>query len=255
MKLKTVLTLAAASLLAASVAVVAVQDPEEEDGNQWSPELRARIRARQSPIPLQAAVCDTIGIGRVASVSTNRWDEIVRFDDIQYWIGDPGSNTLSVIAGFSGLVVTNTPVVFFATRYALPSGFHSAGEPRFYLLFRMPEWRQRLQAVDPQLYDNDRSWFYATSENADLMAYASNLVEAAQISTNRLHYYQQIRDGVRLHPAESRIHIDSDVSFVNCRYWMPTNFMLEVWSDPLLPAVPRADVNNNHKIVTDLWLP
>ena len=168
MKLKTVLTLAAASLLAASVAVVAVQDPEEEDGNQWSPEFTARVRSRQSPIPVQAAVCDTIGIGRVASVSTNRWDEIVRFDDIQYWIGDPGSNSLSVIASFSGLVVTNTPVVFFATSYALPN-YYLGTVARLSLLFKMPDYRQSRTPREPWFYDNERSWFYATPENGELV--------------------------------------------------------------------------------------
>lgn len=254
MKSRIALTLAVASLLAGSVTADPVQNSEEEDGNSWRPEVAAAIRARQSPMPLQAAVCDTIGIGRITGMSTNTWGEVAQIDDIHFWIGDPGSNTLSVATGSGGLVATNIPVVFFATRYDLPSRY-SAAEPRFSLLFRMPEWRQRLPAVPLRLYDNERSWFYATPVNVDLVSYASNLVHAAQISTNRLHFYQQVRDGYRLHPEGSKIHIDSDVAFVNCRYWMPTNFMNEVWADPLLPAKSRADINNNYRLETGHWLP
>ncbi len=254
MRTKRSLVLAFA-ILGVSVAIANQTPPEEEgDGNSWSPEDAVAIRSHQAPLSLQAAVCDIVGVGVVTGMSTNRWGDIAHLSVDNYWIGNPGSNTLSVSANRSALTVTNTPIVFFATSYELPH-YYIGEELRFRLLFKMPEHRQGKQPQDPWLYDNERSWFYATPENADLVAFASNLVNTAQISTNRLAYYELIRDGFRLKPPESRIHIDSEMSFIYCRHWMPTNFMIQVWSDTLLPSVPRADINNSFMLRTGHWLP
>lgn len=245
----------ASAMLAVTVAAANPMPPEEEgDGNSWSAEDASAIRSSQSPIPLQAAVCDIVGVGIVTGMSTNGWGDVVDLAVDHYWIGNPGSNTLSVSASRSSLTVTNTPIVFFATSYVLPH-FHSVSEPRFTLLFKMPEFRQGKESHEPWFYDNERSWFFATPENADLVAFASNLVTAAQVLTNRLDYYELVRDGYRLSPPSSRIRFDSEVTFISCRHWMPTNFMAQVWSDPLLPGKLSNIINNYYHGKTGHWLP
>ncbi len=253
MKTRQSLTLTLAALFVASVFTSSAL-AEEDEGSSWTPEERVAFRARQSPLPLQAAVCDIIGIGTVTDISTNQWTEVAHLSVSNYWIGDPGSNTLSISANKLLLPVSSTQIVFFATSYALPH-YYLGSEQQFGMLFTMPTYRQSRQSVEPRFYDDERSWFYATSENASLVAFASNLVVSAQISTNRMAYYEVIRDGFRLNPPESRIHIDSEVSFINSRHWMPTNFMQQIWSDPLLPNEPRADVNNSFMMRTGHWLP
>jgi len=252
-KRSLLLTIATLSFAVASANQMPSED--EGDGNVWSPEDLAAIRSSQSPLPLQAAVCDIVGVGVVTDISTNQWGDIAHLSVDNYWIGNPGSNTLSVSANRSALTVTNTPIVFFATSYTLPSYYYSVSEARLSLLFEMPEYRQSRQPREPWFYDNERSWFYVTPENADLVAFASNLVNTAQISTNRLAYYELIRDGFRLSSPESRIHIDSEVTFIGCKYWMPTNFMYQIWSDPLLPDRLGDMVNNYYKLETGHWLP
>jgi len=254
MKTKRLLALAFTMLLITTACATQIPPNDEEEENRWTPEETAKIRSSQSPIPLQAAVCDIVGVGVVTDISTNQWGDIVQLAVNNYWIGNPGSNTLNVSANRSALTVTNTPIVFFATRYVLPR-VPFISESRFSFLFKMPEYRQNRQPREPWFYDNERSWFYATPENAELVTFASNLVNTAQISTNRLAYYELVRDGFRLNPPESRIHIDSEVTVLNSLRWMPTNFMIQVWSDALLPNSLRAHINNNYMLKTGHWLP
>lgn len=226
----------------------------EEETKSWSPEVVAEMRAYESPIPLQAAVCDIVGIGIVTDLSTNYWGATAHIAVSNYWAGNPGTNTLGISANYFGLTVTNTPIVFFASSYALPRAPYIS-EYRFSLLFCMPRFSQGKQPREPWLYDNERSWFYATPENAEMVTFASNLVHVAQVTTNRQDYYELVRDGFRLSPPGSRIHIDSEVTFINCRYWMPTNFMMQIWSDSLLPDSLRDEVNNSYMLETGHWLP
>ena len=236
-------------------AVPNLANAEDDEERVVTAEERAARRARQSPIPLQAAVCDIVGIGTVTGISTNAWGEVAHLDVENYWIGNPGSNTLCVSANELFLPVSSTSIVFFATSYTLPHYYYMGAVSRLTLLFKMPEYRQGREPQAPQFYDNERSWLHVTTENSALVAFASNLVQAAQISTNRLTFYELIRDGYRLQPPGTRIHTDCDVTFIGCRHWMPTNFMEEVWSDPLLPDGPRADVNNSFMLRTGRWLP
>lgn len=228
---------------------------EDEEDRVLTAEERTAIRARQSPLPLQAAVCDIVGVGTVTGISTNSWGEVAHLDVDNYWIGNPGSNTLSVSANMLFLPVTSTSIVFFATSYTLPHYYYMGAVSRLSLLFKMPEYRQSREPQDPWFYDNERSWFHVTPENAALVAFASNLVQTAQVSTNRLAFYELIRDGFRLHPPETRIHVDSDVTFIGCRHWMPTNFMEQIRSDPLLPTYLGDIINNSYKLRTGHWLP
>ena len=253
MKMRQPLTLTLSALFIASVFASSAL-AEEDEGSSWTPEERLAFRVRQSPLPLQAAVCDIIGIGTVTGISTNQWTEVAHLSVSNYWIGDPGSNTLSISGNKLFLPVSSTQIVFFATSYEMPQ-YYLGSEQQFGMLFAMTTYRQSRQSVEPFFYDGERSWFYSTPENASLVAFASNLVVSAQISTNRTTYYETIRDGFRLNPPDSRIHIDSEVSFISCRYWMPTNFMQQIWSDPLLSNEPRADVNNSFMMRTGHWLP
>ena len=253
MKTRQSLTLTLSALFVASVFTSSAL-AEEDEGSSWTPEERVAFRARQSPLPLQAAVCDIIGIGTVTGISTNQWTEVAHLSVSNYWIGDPGSNTLSISANKLLLPVSSTQIVFFATSYALPHSYARA-EPRFSLLFKMPEYWRNKQPRELWFYDNERSWFNLTLENSGLVAFASNLVVSAQLSTNQMAFYELVRDGFRFNPPDSRIHIDSRSTFVSCRYWMPTNFMEQIWSDPLLPNYLRDIVNNYYKIETGHWLP
>ncbi len=75
-----------------------------------------------SPLPLQAGVCDIVGIG----VVTNSTESSISINVENFWIGNPGSNTLTISTDHALPPVTNTPIVIFASSYALPRYFAEA---------------------------------------------------------------------------------------------------------------------------------
>ena len=218
----------------------------------WSPPLETNelLAERFSPLPLQAGVCDIVGIGVVTNSTVNSISLTVE----NFWIGNPGSNTLTISTDNAIPPVTNTPIVFFATKY---SSFLSL-EPwqsRFTYIFDMEYHRQRFQPDGLYLYDSGLSWFPATAANAELVSFASNLVHAAQMTTNKMEFYTIIRDGFRLYPETSRIHRDSETLFDYCSYWGGTNFMKQIWSDTLLPMRLRGTLQTSYRLQTDDTLP
>jgi len=56
------------------------------NGNaSWTNEERAAIRSRQSPLPLQAIVCDSVGVGVVKELSTHQWGETVSMEEKDFF--------------------------------------------------------------------------------------------------------------------------------------------------------------------------
>ena len=203
---------------------------------------------RISALPLQAGTCDIIGVGRV----TNSWNDGITLSVDNYWYGDPGSNSLSVAMHGYHPPVTNTPLVFFLSKY---SSF-LAVEPetlRYFLIFKMNDYRPDFRADGLWFLNNRTSWFHVNETNASMVTYASNLVHAVQ-SSNTNQFYQIIRDGLRFNPPDSRIYKDSELAFTFSKYYMTTNFMQQIWADPLLPMPARAWVKMNYRDATRLWL-
>lgn len=226
--------------------------PASADDVAWSPPLGTDelVAGQFSPIPLQAGVCDIVGVGIVTNTTANS----ISLNVVNYWVGNPGSNTLTLLVNNALPPVTNTPIVFFATRY---SSF-SALEPwqcRYTYIFDMDYHRQRFQPDGLFLFDDGMSWFPATSNNFELVAFSSNLVHATQVTINKTAFYDIIRDGARLYPESSRIRRDSETLFDYCSYWAGTNFMKQIWSDQLLTGRIRHSVNNNFWSETGTWLP
>jgi hypothetical protein len=109
-------------------------------------------------LPLQAAVCDVIGVGR-AEVQSNYY---VRFHIDQFWYGDATNNPVVFHIGRGKQMPTNgTPLVFFASKYESfltlkPSECH------FSYILDMDHHRSRHEPDGLYLYDGERSWFPAT---------------------------------------------------------------------------------------------
>ncbi|MGI5868949.1 MAG: hypothetical protein ACOX9C_05860 [Kiritimatiellia bacterium] len=204
-----------------------------------------------SALPLQAAVCDVIGIGRALSQD----DKYATFQIDQLWYGGVTNNPVQFYRKYAQPLPTNgTPVVFFASKYQSFLSLEPA-ERRYYYIFNMAWHRDRYQPDGLRLYNPDRSWFPATAENAALVNWCSNLVQVSQVNTNRQAFYELIRDGYRLNPKPSRMNRDSEYTFMHFYCFNDTNFMKQVWSDTNLVGWARAWVNMSFQGLTKTWLP
>lgn len=230
--------------------------------NTWKPMLILatvlRVSAEQDPplswnsaLPLQSAVCDVAGIGRVLSQTGT--DATIQVDQI--WYGSATNNLVELdMNGEHPLPTNSVPFVFFVSRYGTFLNLEPM-ECRYSYVFDMDHHRSRYQPDGLYLLNGERSWFPATTNNADMVAWCSNLVHVAQVNTNQQAFYELIRDGYRLHPETSRIHRDSKYTFMHSNYFMSTDFMSQIWGDPLLVGRARAWVNMSYQQETKTWLP
>jgi hypothetical protein len=227
-----------------------------EIGWVFVPGAPATIRALQSPIPLQAAICDIIGTGMVADVAEVGDERIIRLEVGNYWIGDPGSNTLFVVSHTNPPVSASVPILFFINSYQLPDKATSRVDTHFLMAFnneafRMNDRRRNL----PKLYSGERSWIPCVSENENVIAFASNLVVAAQINANRTAYYEIIRNGYACDFEPLRVRIDAEMSFFSSQHWMDTNMMWQAWDDPQLDARLKNFINSAFHSKTRSFFP
>ena len=203
-----------------------------------------------SALPLQAAVCDVIGIGDVVTQENSR----VLLNIDQFWYGSVSNNPAVFRGAYGTPMPTNgTPIVFFASNY---QSFLSLEPPEchFSYIFDMDSHRSRYEPDGLYLYDGDRSWFPATPENADMTTWCSNLVYVSQVNTNRQAFYELIRDGYRLNLDTTRIYRDSEYAFQYFHYYNDTNFMRRVWADTNLVGWARRWINNRFWLETREWL-
>jgi len=201
-----------------------------------------------SALPLQAAVCDLVGVGLpVQSDGTNTTLQIT-----QLWWGDP-TNTVTLTT--RELVPTNNVnIVFFISKYQTFLDIEPM-EHCFFYIFDMNYHRSKYEPDGFYFFDENRSWFPVNAENEAMMLWSSNLVHAAQVTTNRQAFYELIRDGYRLHPESSRIHRDSEYTFMFFHYFNDVNYMQQVWTDPKLVGHARDWVNMSYQRKTRTWLP
>jgi hypothetical protein len=209
------------------------------------------LQAINSSLPMQAAVADIAGIG----VVTHNDGTSVVVSVNTYWVGNPGSTNCLHITGADVLpAVTNAPIVFLASQY---SGFVEVDPPtcKYAYIFDKADITNRYSAAGLFFISGERSWFNASATNFAQVAFTSNLVFAAQVSPSMQAFYELIRDGYRLYPKSSRIHTDSLAAFDLCEYYMPTNFMMTIWGDPLLTNIVRDSVANGYWIKTGSFPP
>ena len=209
------------------------------------------LLAIESSLPMQAAVADVAGIGVVTH--NNGTSVVVSVNT--YWVGNPGNtNCLHITGGDTLPPVTNTPIVLLASLY---SGFVKVDPPmcKFAYIFDKSDIANRYAADGLFLVSDEHSWFNASAINFAEVAFTSNLVFAAQVSPSMQAFYELIRDGYRLYPKSSRIHTDSLAAFDLCEYYMPTNFMISLWGDPLLTNIVRDCVANGYWIKTGSFPP
>jgi len=200
-------------------------------------------KKEKSPLPLQAGICDIIGVGRVTNTWQNGNGIFISVDD--YWFGNPGYDSLSIPVKTNQIPIMNEPLVFFiSTRYGYDYFFPSIINAYKYILDEEKRNTLRARPEGTVLFHDDRSWFYISDTN--LVSYASNLVVAAKSSNTNM-FYEVIRDGYRLNPVDSRICEDSYLAFDSCCYFFTTNFMQQIWSDPLLIDFIRDSVEFNHR--------
>jgi hypothetical protein len=155
-----------------------------------------------SALPLQAAVADLAGIGRVLSRSAT--NAIVQVDTV--WYGSE-TNTINITCRVQ-FPTNNTPVVFFASEYQSFLDLEPS-ESRYTYIFDMSYHRSRHEPDGLFLLNGERSWFPVTPESEQMVTWCSNLVYTSQVSVNTNAFYELIRDGYRQNPESSRIRRDS----------------------------------------------
>ena len=210
--------------------------------------------SRMNPLPLQAAVCDVIGIGALESQT----DTNVVINVSQYWFGDLQTNVINVKNSiYSAFPSGGTNFLFFLTKWILPEGddFIADGYTHddYQNMFDMADFRSKYRLDAPlRLHSLMCSRIPVITNNADLISWCSNLVYTSQISLNRQAFYELIRDGYRLNPESSRIHRESRYAFDYASYFMSTNFMQQAWSDTNLTGLARARVDDAYWMMTRL---
>jgi hypothetical protein len=214
----------------------------------------------QNPLPIQAAVADVAGIGTLGA----RTETNILINVTQHWFSVVQTNIISVpFPSALDLPGGTTNYMFFLTRPRLrkdqtPIGGHTEpARTRYSYMFDMEEFRAMQQPDDPlYLLNGVYSWIPVTEENAALVNWCSNLVYSSQVSLNLQTFYELIRDGYQLNPETSRIYRESMHSFMRAVYFMPTNFMQQVWeTDTNLIGKARADVNNAYWMKTRTFMP
>ena len=204
-----------------------------------------------SALPLQAGVSDVIGVGSLVSQAETNALVHVSY----YWLGNPQTNTLSVHTADDEILPTGgTNFVFFLSKYASFGNLEPI-ECRYSYLFDMDYHRSRYQPDSLYFLNGSRSWIIVAPENSALINWCSNLVYVSQVNTNLQAFYELIRDGYRLYPDTSRIHRDAKYAFQKSGYYMPTNFMRQVWSDTNLTGWARALLNMEYQQETGSSLP
>jgi hypothetical protein len=182
-------------------------------------------RDGDSALPLLAAVCDVIGIGEVGSkTSTNAVINVS-----QIWLGDAQQNILDVRLDGERLPEAGAPFLFFLSKHPQIDGIEPR-ERRFGFMFDS-DARSRLQSGSLYFLGGSRAVIPATQETSTLTNWCFSLVQTSQISPNMQAFYELIRDGLRQNPPASRKHADSRHAFKQCGYFMPLNFMSNIWGD------------------------
>ena len=230
MKIKIIILAA----LSASVAIC------EEDFHPVR-DYHKNANESMNPLPLQAAVCDIIGIGELESLTST--GALIRVS--QYWFGDPQTNIINAaVSKYVALPSGGTNFVFFlAIALALTDeeGLPRGREP---FMFKMEEARRsRVPNSRPFLFGGNLSVIPVVPENAKIINWSSNLVHTAQVNPDFHAFYELIRDGHRLNPHTSRMHQDSVWTFnLYGRCFLTTNFMEQIYYDTNLTDWARSGV-------------
>ena len=197
--------------------------------------LNVAVSNPNRSLPHQAWITDIVGIGRVTNKCITTFFERnnVGYADIvidSFWRGDPGTNSFRIHTSAVNLPpVTNAPIVFFLTKYSL---FHEP-RPTTSRLGRDPYWdmdefRANETADGLWFYGGRHSRFYVNEENADLTAFASNLVFAVN-SRNEEAFFQILIDGYENQPFASRIFNDSCTALLNLKRYHSLDFLQNKW--------------------------
>jgi len=205
---------------------------------------------RISSLPVLAGICDIIGEGQITNIWQNDEGIIIAVDN--YWCGDPGSDILFIKTKTNQIPIINTPIVFFLTSHYGYSYTYTQHYSYNYVLNENKRNTLRLRSEGPVFFYDDRSWLYSNDTN--IVLFASNLVVAAK-SNNTNMFYEVVRDGYHLNPVDSRIVEDSYFAFEQCKWFFTTNFIQQIWNDPLLTdGNIRDDINFNYYMMTGEYL-
>ena len=203
------------------------------------------------PLPYQAWTCDIVGVGRVVGAGNTPIDDWSNgFVDIEidtFWRGDPGTNTFRIPMKYLGNQpsVTNAPMVFSMVKYGFWRGINKMkGDKHWkYNISIDMDYIHSVETANGLWFGDDfRSFFYADGENAELTAFASNLVYAVD-SCNTNAFYKLIRDGVNNYHLGNRIHDDSYVSLIHPELYFNLEFIEKrIWKDTKLPEKVKHDI-------------
>ena len=197
-----------------------------------------------NPLPLQAAVCDIIGIGKLESRTST--GALIRVS--QYWFGNQQTNIIDANVDNDYIPAGGTNFLFFLARPVAMTNEYGLPISRRPFMFKMEEAR-RFQVPNsrPFLFGGARALIPVVSENTEIINWSSNLVHTAQVNPDLYAFYELVRDGYRLNPASSRIHRDSVWTF--CMYdtfFLTTNLIERIWADTNLTGWARGGARNTY---------
>ena len=204
---------------------------------------------RYEMLPHQVVMSDIIGIGTFESQTETN----VVINVSQYWFGNQQTNILNIrIPRSETLPAGETNYMFFASTYQNIEGYcPSVADYSRIFNVRDVHSQGRYHRVKPYLFSGNRSWFPVTEENAAIISWSSNLVQASHVSTNLLAFYELIRDGYNNNLISSKVWRDSRYAIWDFNSYMSSNFIHQIWADTNLIFGARAWVGTYYTLMYD----
>ena len=151
------------------------------------------------PLSQRLAESDVVGIGTYKGYMADGY----RISNVTYWLGDPGTNSVSVIplpqdSHFCARStdVINDTVVFFGNRLGWqqsPTNFVFRATP-----FSSWEWREKLMQagsagqVPSPPFQFPGDWINVTTNSPDMVNFISNVVQSLCVSPDLIQYSEAL---------------------------------------------------------------
>ncbi len=188
---------------------------------------------------------DVAGIGKFGG---SNGEYFTRIDDIVYWFGDPGTNSIVLTSFdwqdgelFEQYVKTNDTVIFFGRRQGwnpLPSNTVFRGKPA-----SAWEWREkRLQAgAAGQIPDPPSqfpgTWINVTTSSLATVSFISNVVHSLCVSTNLNQYSEALIPPLEV-GWESELSLfkkDAHMEMLKLEWGESEDFLVHILNSSLYP--------------------
>ncbi len=190
------------------------------------------------------AESDIIGIGTYGGYETGSY----RINNITYWLGDPGTNSVSVMlesrnSHFCALSpdTINDTVIFFGTRLGWqqsPTNFVFRATP-----FSSWEWREKLiqagsaEQVPSPPFQFPGDWINVTTNSPNTVNFISNVVQSLCISPDLIQYSQSLIPPLNI-GWESELFMfkaDAHMELLKLEWGESEDFLVHILNSSLYP--------------------